>query len=274
MAIHSSSISLGLLEGLTTVVNDVSGMVTLDVRAVGTTRDPHFDGRVDLNNAGFRVASSGSRYKNGQIALQLATDHVAVETFHLEDTNGDPLDLRGSLATHELRVSDLSIDVTAREFEVLHNEFGRMDVNARLQLRGQFESPRLQGRITVTRGDLAVDTILDRTMLRPYSVKPTGLPEVDAIAVLNPWDRLGLDVELHVPGNLRLVGDNVQVTSGTPLGPWQHQLAGARRSVSLQGSRAAAVRDRFARLGDRHLLVPGPALRPGSLELDLRSAAT
>jgi autotransporter translocation and assembly factor TamB len=41
---------------------------------------------------------------------------------------------------------------------------------------------------------------------------------VDAIAALNPWDRLGLDIELHVPNTLRMVGENVQVTPGTPLG--------------------------------------------------------
>src|SRR5262249_1915087 len=34
----------------------------------------------------------------------------------------------------------------------------------------------------------------------------------------NPWDRLGLDLSLHVPGTLRLQGDNVQVSPGTPIG--------------------------------------------------------
>jgi hypothetical protein len=38
------------------------------------------------------------------------------------------------------------------------------------------------------------------------------------VAALNPWDRLGLDLELHVPGTLRFVGENIQVTPGAPLG--------------------------------------------------------
>ena len=85
------------------------------------------------------------------------------------------------------------IDQTSNSYH-LHVDERRAYLARHQHVFRQFESPRLQGRITVTRGDLAVDTILDRTMLRPYSVNPTGLPEVDAIAVLNPWDRLGLDV--------------------------------------------------------------------------------
>ena len=216
--ITSSSVDLGLLEGLTDIVADVSGAITLNVDVVGTTVDPHFDGRVDVTNANFLVVDSGARYKNGRLAAQLATDRITVESLHVEDANGDPLDVDGSLGTHELRVGDLSINVTARQFEVLRNEYGRMDINAKLELRGQFESPRLSGRITVSGGLLNVDRILDRTMLHPYSVQAARSPEVDAIVALNPWDRLGLGIELNVPNTLRMVGDSVQVSAGTPLG--------------------------------------------------------
>ena len=102
----------------------------------------------------------------------------------------------------------------------IHRRIGvrenRLDINAQLQLRGQFESPRLDGRITVSGGLLNVDRILDRTMLQPYSVEPARAPEVDAIVALNPWDRMGLGLEVNVPNTLRLVGENVQVTPGTP----------------------------------------------------------
>lgn len=218
LKVTSSSVDLGILDGLTTVVTNVGGTVTLDVSVVGTSRDPHFDGRVDVANANFLVVSSGAKYKNGRLAAQLATDRVTVEALHVEDSSGNPLDVKGSLGTHELRVGDLAIDVTARQFEVLRNEYGRMNVNATVALRGQFEMPRLAGRITVSGGSLNVDRILDRTMLQPYSTQAAAPPEVDAIASLNPWDRLGLDLELNVPNTLRMVGDNIQISPGTPIG--------------------------------------------------------
>ena len=38
------------------------------------------------------------------------------------------------------------------------------------------------------------------------------------MAALNPWDRLGIDIALHVPATLRLIGDGVQISQGTPVG--------------------------------------------------------
>ena len=216
--IASSTVDLGLLEGLTTVVTNVGGTITLDVDVVGTTRDPHFDGRVDVANASFLVVDSGAKYRNGRLAAQLSTDRVTVETLHVEDSSGHPLDVQGSLGTHELRVGDLAIKGTARQFEVLRNEYGRLAIDATLDLNGQFEQPRLMGRITVSGGELNVDRILDRTMLQPYATEASPAAEADAIASLNPWNRLGLDLELKVPNTLRLVGDNIQISPGTPIG--------------------------------------------------------
>jgi len=216
--VKSSGISLGLLEGLTSVVRNVSGQLLVDVRIIGTSRDPHFTGAISIDRAGFDVAASGAKYKNVRIGLTLASDRVDVEVFHIEDDHGRPLELRGSLGTHELQVGDLQIEVVARRFEVLRNEFGRMDIEARLQLRGQFESPRLTGDLTISSGDLRVDEILQRTLFQPYATQETAITEVDAVAALNPWERVGINLTLRIPNTLRLVGDNVQISPGTPIG--------------------------------------------------------
>jgi autotransporter translocation and assembly factor TamB len=63
-----------------------------------------------------------------------------------------------------------------------------------------------------------VDEIIQRTLFQPYATEQTAITEVDAVAALNPWDRLGLDVSLHVPNTLRLIGENIQVSPGTPIG--------------------------------------------------------
>jgi autotransporter translocation and assembly factor TamB len=108
--------------------------------------------------------------------------------------------------------------VSARGFEVLRNEFGNVEVDARLRLRGRFESPRIEGSITVVGGELKVDEILDRSLFRPYATEAAPGTNVDAVAALNPWDRLGLGIEVHVPGTVRMTGNDVQVTAGTPIG--------------------------------------------------------
>ena len=218
LAIASSPIELGLIEGLTDLIDGVSGQMTIDMKAVGTSRDPHFSGTLDLTGTAFRVTASGSRYKNARAAIRFASDRIMVDALHIEDSHGDPLDVQGSLATHELQVGDLEIDAVARHFELVRNEYGSVEADAQLRLRGRFEQPRLGGTVTISSGDLNVDRILERALFQPYSTEPVSIADVDAVAALNPWERMGLDVELRVPNTLKLSGDNVQIATGTPIG--------------------------------------------------------
>ena len=218
VAIKSSAISLGLVEGVTDVIRNVSGEIRVDLRAIGTSHDPHLDGSVDIANAAFLATATGAKYKNGRAAVRLARERVTVETLHIEDDNGHPLEVRGSLATHELHVGDLEIEARAQRFEVMRNQLGRVAVDAALQIRGQFESPRIAGDLSINTGEIKVDEILQRTLFQPYSTEPTPIGDVDAVAALNPWDRLGLDISLHVPNTLRLTGHDVQISPGTPIG--------------------------------------------------------
>jgi autotransporter translocation and assembly factor TamB len=219
LALKSSQLSLALVEGFSSLVRNVGGQMQLDVIVSGTSRDPHFSGRVDIDGASFDVVPSGAKYRNGRVALKLSTDQVSVEQFHLEDEGGHPLDVTGSLGTHEMRVGEMQVAVSARGFQVLRNEYGRIDIDTRLDLSGQFEAPRLSGRVTITNGALNVDQILNRTLFQPYATEATTtLSEADPIVALSPWERMVMDIEVHVPGTLRMVGDNVQVSPGTPLG--------------------------------------------------------
>ena len=218
VTVKSSTISLGLIEGITDIVRNVTGTITLDVRAIGTTRDPHLDGRVAIANAGFVVVPTGSTYKNARAELALASERISVESLHVEDAEGRPLDVHGSLGTHELRVGDLQIEGTARRFEVMHNELGQVLIDAAVTLQGRYETPRISGDLTITSGTLRVDEILSRALFQPYATEQTKMTDVDAVKALNPWDRLGLDVALHVPATLRLIGDSVQISQGTPIG--------------------------------------------------------
>ena len=218
LTIQSSPVDLGLISGVTDVVSRATGQIQLNVRATGTSRDPHFDGTVDVANAGFLVADTGVQYKNGRAAIRLAADRITVESLHLEDEKGQPLEVRGSLGTRELQDGALAIDVRANRFDVVRNEFGRVNVTAMLMLRGQFEAPRLAGDITINGDELKVDQILERALFRPYATEEVSIASVDAVAALNPWGRLGLDVALHVPKTLRLTGNDVQVSTGTPIG--------------------------------------------------------
>ncbi|HYM23567.1 MAG TPA: translocation/assembly module TamB domain-containing protein, partial [Vicinamibacterales bacterium] len=220
LAVTSSRIDFGLIEGVTDVLRSVSGDAQINVRIAGTARDPHFTGTVSLAGAAFLVAGTGSRYKNASADIALGQDRITVNALHLDDAAGHQLRVTGSIGTRELTVGDVRIDVVAQRFEIMRNEFGRLDLDASLQLRGTFDSPRVAGDVTIDGTELHADEILQRVLFRPYAEEAAALPttDVDAVAALNPWDRLGLDVSVHVPRTLRLTGKNVQVSANTPIG--------------------------------------------------------
>jgi hypothetical protein len=213
----SSDVNLGLLEGITNAVRDVSGQVQADVHVTGTRRSPTLAGTVGIAGAAFQVTATGARYKNGSAALEMVRDRINVSAFHLEDRNGRRLEVRGSLGTEQLRVGELEVDIRAGRFEVLRNATGTVEIDANLKLRGLFDAPRLFGDIAIAGGELKVDELLARTLFQPYSTEAIS-GSSDVISVLNPWDRLSLDVALHSPGALRMTGENLRVSEDAPLG--------------------------------------------------------
>src|SRR6185312_4076801 len=74
LAINSSAVNLGLIEGVTDVVRNVAGTIQINVKVLGTSADPHFTGSIDIANAGFLVTGSGARYKNTRASLTLTED--------------------------------------------------------------------------------------------------------------------------------------------------------------------------------------------------------
>src|SRR5207253_2455448 len=152
------------------------GVLDLEATVRGSRRRPIVEGQITVTEGRVRRVTYEKlagriMYADSEFDPDLRPDQapgVWVEArgklpmaLHLEDGNGDPLDVRGSLATHELSVADLEIDMTARKFELLRNDYGRIDVDAMLNLRGRYEAPRLVGDLTISDGTLNVDRILE-----------------------------------------------------------------------------------------------------------------
>ena len=268
LTVKSSTISLGLIEGITDVVRNVSGEITIDVKAIGTSRDPHLDGQFTIANAGFLVVPTGSKYKNTRGQFALASERISVESLHIEDSDGHPLDVRGSLGTHELRVGDLQVDGTAHHFEVMHGEFGTIDVDAAIKLQGRFEAPRIAGDITISSGTLRVDEILSRTLFQPYSTEQTIISEIDAVRRSEPVGPARSRPVASRAGDVTADRRERPGVAGHANRAGRHQSPRGWRLVPLQGSGGAAVDHRIVRPDLRHVRLPGPAFRRSRIELD------
>jgi len=281
LAIASTPINLGLIEGLTGIVHEVSGQAQLNVSVVGTSHEPRFTGGVTLSDAGFVVTSTGARYGRGRGVIDFTQERITVRDFRIEDGASRAVEVTGSVGASELRFQDLAIQIAARDFELLRNEYGTISADARLTLSGRIEAPQIDGTLAITSGLVRADRILDRVLFQPYALEDAGGASrpIDAIAALNPWDRLSMDVSVDVPGTLRLTGDNVQVAPGTPIGLGNIDLRMAGKLRLRKGPAEALavtgaldqITGRYAFQGRRFDLDPASSITfRGDLDPDLQ----
>ncbi|HEX2461994.1 MAG TPA: hypothetical protein VHJ58_17740, partial [Vicinamibacterales bacterium] len=62
LQISSSPIDLGVVQGFTSYVTNVTGVLQAQVKVTGTGRDPHFEGIVDVRGGAFTIPDLGTTY--------------------------------------------------------------------------------------------------------------------------------------------------------------------------------------------------------------------
>ena len=102
VAVTSSALSLGLVEGFVPQVTKVSGTLQADVRVTGSPKDPHLDGAIEIRNGAFTVAElTKSGYTGLDTRITLAPDRVRIDQFSLVDEHQHTLRVSGELAVHQ-----------------------------------------------------------------------------------------------------------------------------------------------------------------------------
>src|SRR5687767_6985482 len=128
--ITSTAMSLGLVQGLTDLVADVTGTVQADVRVTGSGDDPHVVGYIDIRNGAFGIPLGGVSYTGLNTRINLTEDVVRLQEFQILDEHGGPLRVSGELAVHEKQLGAVNIALESDNFEVIDNELGDVGVDA------------------------------------------------------------------------------------------------------------------------------------------------
>ncbi len=219
LIVKSSPIDLAIVGPLTSRIASPQGTLTIDLGVRGTAEDPHFNGKLGIANARFLVPLLGTSYHAGDIALVFAPDLMTVERFHLEDDKDDPLDVSGRIATHELRIREIALDVSASKFELLSNDKGDVDVDALVQIQGSISAPTIAGDVVLSHASVNLNPVIEDTFRRPYSVTGVenviGAEEAAGPMVIGPlWQRLALALRVSIPDDLSLRGDELSPSGG------------------------------------------------------------
>ncbi|HMC02564.1 MAG TPA: translocation/assembly module TamB domain-containing protein, partial [Cellulomonadaceae bacterium] len=175
LRIQSTRMDLGILQGFTNQLTNVTGTIQADVRVTGSGTDPHLDGYVDIANGGFGVVQAGTTFSGMTTRIELTEDRVRIPTFQILDQHGSPLTIQGDLAVHEGQAGTVNIAIESNDFGVIDNEIGNVHLESHLKLTGDVRRPRLEGELRTDAARLEVDKIL-LMFSNPYS--EDALPDV------------------------------------------------------------------------------------------------
>ena len=266
LQIKSTALNLGIVQGFTNQVTNVTGTLEADVRVTGSGQDPHLNGFIDIKGGAFGVPAGGTSYSGLDTRIELTPQRLRLQKFTILDEEKHPLHVSGELAVHAREVGDVNINITSDNFEVIDNELGDVGIDSTLKITGELRRPRIEGQVRLEAARLEVDQIL-QLFYDPYSVeelpdvvsaeqtvagtgsaeeaarqalqksKTAAAPVAEEATEQSPpapagaFDPVALDVRLVIPDNLVLRGDNLRPggPTGASLGDMNITLGGDLR---------------------------------------------
>ena len=170
--VDSSPVDLGLVQGFTNALTNVTGTFEAHVNVTGTAADPKPAGAITIQNGAFKVEPTGVAYTAFDGRIDLQPDRVHIDQIRVLDNQQKPLTISGDLAIQERQVGGVSIAVKTDDFKVIDNKVGNVRINTNLQLTGQLTAPRIEGDLGIATGQINLDPILAQTGDSAYATKP------------------------------------------------------------------------------------------------------
>ena len=174
--IQSSPLDLGLIQGLTTMVERTVGTAQANIAVTGTAASPAMNGAIDVRGGAFKVIPTNVAYKDLNAHIALAPDRVRVENTSLSDEHGSVLTVAGEMALHERQFTGVNVEVQGKDFEILHNELGGLRFNSDIRVGGEIRQPRITGTLGIYTGTINLDKVLDLATSSAYSTTAQTLP--------------------------------------------------------------------------------------------------
>lgn len=256
--IASSPIELGVIQGFTPYVTNVTGTMQANVSLTGTGYDPHAEGAIEITGGAFQIPELGTSYTGLDTRIDLQPDVVTVREFKIRDSRGFPLTIGGTLAVHERAVGAVDINLESQDFEVIDNQIADLKLDSRLKLTGELSSPRLEGSVDVENATIHLAELLERITANPYATEAdAGSAGADEAARATPpserppaaeapdlFDAIALDITVAVPDNMVLRGNDLRPANApVDIGDMNTTVGGTIRARKAPGAELQMIGD-------------------------------
>ena len=222
--IDSTPIDVALVQGLTTGLVNVKGTAQAKIDITGAADDPRPSGTLTVQHAAFTVKPTGVTYTDLDGRIDLEADRIHIAGMTVLDNDKQPLTITGDLALHEQQLGDLNIDLKAKNFKVIKNQFGDVRMNSNLRITGELTHPRLEGDLGITSGTINLDPLLESVTEPGVSTTPTAYATVATPAGAPPaappasvFDALRMNVHVTFANDFVIRSNDLSVPDA-PIG--------------------------------------------------------
>jgi len=198
--VQSNAIDLGVIQGFTSSVSNVTGTLQANFKVTGSGFDPHLDGAIEVKNGGFAVPDLGTTYTGIDTHIDLKPDAVSITQMRILDNHGDAMTIGGQLAVHERSVGGVDVSVKSDNFKVIDNKMGNVRLNTDVHLTGEVLKPRVEGTIAIETGQIDVAELLQQFGEKAYATEATELPFEDTKTAA---DRVRSNADIPADANAR-----------------------------------------------------------------------
>ncbi|HEY3159472.1 MAG TPA: translocation/assembly module TamB domain-containing protein [Vicinamibacterales bacterium] len=250
LEVASSQIDLGVVQGFTSYVTNVTGTLQANFKVTGSGYDPHVDGAIDIKGGSFVAPDLGTSFSGLDTRIDLKPDTVTINEFRILDKNKKAMTIGGSLAVHERSVGAVDIKVQSDDFKVIANKTADLKFDSDFHITGTIRAPRVEGSVEVEPGTIDVAEVLRLAGERSaYSTTATEIsptesagPEPTTPELPSMFDALDLRLGLAIPGDLLLKGNNIKPASAPiDVGDMNAYVGGAVNLVKPPGGKLRIV---------------------------------
>jgi autotransporter translocation and assembly factor TamB len=125
-----------LVQGVTTALSQVKGLMQAHVEVTGPSQAPRLVGEISVERGTFKVESTGVVYSGLEGRVELQPDRIHIAQLHLRDARGQPLTVSGDLGVQGFEVGELRLAFKADDFRMLDNEMGSLRIDSDVRLGG------------------------------------------------------------------------------------------------------------------------------------------
>ncbi|MBP0904988.1 translocation/assembly module TamB domain-containing protein [Mariniflexile gromovii] len=137
-------------------LKESEGFINGKLNVTGKASNPNIEGNIKFNDVGFLVVPLNSKFNLINDKIVFNTDKIVFEDFKLQDENGNPLKINGTIDSKDYTNLGFNLNVIANNFRAVNSTskdndlfYGELYLDNNLGIKGTLDSPIIDGTVKI-----------------------------------------------------------------------------------------------------------------------------